>query len=265
MAPDGHRCARSEAADDEAGAVTRYSYLLHGLTIDRPNQVWAPTSPTSRSGVTSTSCDHRLGEPGGAGVALIHTMDASFCVGALEEALTRFGRPDIFNADPGSQFTSAVFAGTLAAAGIRISIDGRERWMDNVLIERLWRSLKYEDVYLKGYADGREAKAGTAHTRRSATARQCGFWRNGCRLDGQGQNVAHMPTAATAADSTPCCMISRGRSGRVSNLENRFPWSRMRGPPQVALGEALVMLPIDRSPSSDAALLDNKPAALVLE
>jgi transposase InsO family protein len=64
-------------------------------------------------------------------VALIHTMDASFCVGALEEALTPFGRPDIFSADPGSQFTSAVFAGTLAAAGIRISIDGRGRWMDN--------------------------------------------------------------------------------------------------------------------------------------
>ena len=169
---------------------------------------------------------HRLGEPGGAGGALIHTMDASFCVGALEEALTHFGRPDIFNADPGSQFTRAVFAGTLAAAGIRISTDGRGPWMDNVFIERLWRSLKYEDVYLKGYADGREAKAGTAPTRRSATARQCGLWCNrvvGCRLDGQGQSVAHMPTAATAADSTPCCMISRGRSGRVSNLENRFP------------------------------------------
>jgi transposase InsO family protein len=125
----------------------------------------------------------------------------------------------------------AVGRGTLAAACIRISTDGRGRWMDNVFIERLWRSLKYEDVYLKGYADGREAKAGTAPTRRSATARQCGLWCNGvegCRLDGQGQSVAHMPTAATAADSTPCCMISRGRSGRVSNLENRFPWSRMR-------------------------------------
>ena len=81
---------------------------------------------------------------------------------ALEEALARFGRPEIFNTDQGSQFTSAAFTGTLAAAGIQISMDGRGRWMDNVFIERLWRSLKYEDIYLKGYADGREAKAGIA-------------------------------------------------------------------------------------------------------
>ena len=79
---------------------------------------------------------------------------------ALEEALARFGRPEIFNTDQGSQFTSAAFTGTLAAAGVRISMDGRGRWMDNVFIERLWRSLKHEDIYLKGYVDGREAKAG---------------------------------------------------------------------------------------------------------
>lgn len=70
--------------------------------------------------------------------------------------------PEIFNTDQGSQFTGAAFTGTLAAHGIRISMDGRGRWMDNVFIERLWRSLKYEDIYLKGYADGREAKAGIA-------------------------------------------------------------------------------------------------------
>src|SRR5260370_2549021 len=91
---------------------------------------------------------------------LSNTMDVSFCVSALEEALARFGKPEIFNTDQGSQFTSAAFTGTLAAADIRISMDGRGRWMDNVFIERLWRSLKYEDVYLKGYADGREARAG---------------------------------------------------------------------------------------------------------
>ena len=93
---------------------------------------------------------------------LSNTMDVSFCVSALEEALARFGKPEIFNTDQGSQFTSAAFTGTLAAAGIKISMDGRGRWMDNVFIERLWRSLKYEDIYLKGYADGREAKAGIA-------------------------------------------------------------------------------------------------------
>jgi putative transposase len=89
-------------------------------------------------------------------------MDSSFCVAALEEALVRFGRPEIFNTDQGSQFTGAAFTGVLMAAGIRISMDGRGRWMDNVFIERLWRSLKHEDIYLKGYADGREAHAGIA-------------------------------------------------------------------------------------------------------
>src|SRR5437879_2708804 len=89
-------------------------------------------------------------------------MDVSFCVSALEAALARFGKPEIFNTDQGSQFTSAAFTGALAAAQIRISMDGRGRWMDNVFIERLWHSLKYEDIYLKGYADGREAHAGIA-------------------------------------------------------------------------------------------------------
>jgi putative transposase len=91
---------------------------------------------------------------------LSNTMDASFCVEALEEALARYGKPDIFNTDQGSQFTSAAFTTVLTEAGVRISMDGRGRWMDNVFVERLWRSLKYEDVYLKGYTDGREAKAG---------------------------------------------------------------------------------------------------------
>ena len=91
---------------------------------------------------------------------LSNTLDTRFCVDALEEALARFGRPEIFNTDQGSQFTSAIFTDTLRAAGIKISMDGRGRWMDNVFIERLWRSLKYEEVYLKGYADGREARAG---------------------------------------------------------------------------------------------------------
>ena len=81
---------------------------------------------------------------------------------ALEEALAKFGKPEIFNTDQGSQFTSAAFAGALEKAGVAISMDGRGRWMDNVFIERLWRSLKYEDVYLKGYADGREAARGIA-------------------------------------------------------------------------------------------------------
>ncbi len=89
-------------------------------------------------------------------------MEISFCVAALEEALARFGRPEIFNTDQGSQFTGLAFTSMLAAAGVRISMDGRGRWMNNVFIERLWRSLKHKDIYLKGYADGREAKPGIA-------------------------------------------------------------------------------------------------------
>ncbi len=141
-----------------------FPYLLRNLKIERPNHVWA--------------CDITY-LPIGRGflylVAIIdwasravlswrisNTMDVSFCLSALEDALARHGKPEIFNTDQGSQFTSAAFTGALAAAGIKISMDGRGRWMDNVFIERVWRSLKHEDVYLKGYADGCEAKAGIA-------------------------------------------------------------------------------------------------------
>jgi putative transposase len=85
-----------------------------------------------------------------------------FWLNALEEALARYGRPAIFYTYQGSHFTRAAFTGALTAAGVRISMDGRGRWMDSVFIERLWRSLKHGDVYLKGYADGREAHAGIA-------------------------------------------------------------------------------------------------------
>jgi putative transposase len=141
-----------------------FPYLLRDVTVERPNQVWAADItfiPIGRGflylvAVMDWSSRAVLSW------RLSNTMDVSFCVSALEEALARFGRPEIFNTDQGSQFTSAAFTGVLAAAGIRISMDGRGRWMDNVFIERLWRSLKHEDVYLKGYSDGRDAKAGIA-------------------------------------------------------------------------------------------------------
>jgi putative transposase len=91
---------------------------------------------------------------------LSSTMDADFCVAALEEAIARHGKPGIFNTDQGSQFTSFAFINTLREAGIRISMDGRGRWMDNVFIERLWRSLKYECVFLNAFETGSEARAG---------------------------------------------------------------------------------------------------------
>ena len=89
-------------------------------------------------------------------------MDAGFCVAALEEALARFGRPEIFNTDQGSQFTSLAFTSVLRDAEVRISMDGRGRWMDNVFIERLWRSLKYECVYLHAFETGSELRTGLA-------------------------------------------------------------------------------------------------------
>lgn len=139
-----------------------YPYLLRGLAVERPNQVWAADItyiPIGR-GFLYLVAVMDWASRAVLSWRLSNTMDASFCVAALEEALARFGKPEIFNTDQGSQFTSAAFTGTLAAAGIKISMDGRGRWMDNVFIERLWRSLKHEDVYLKGYADGREARAG---------------------------------------------------------------------------------------------------------
>jgi putative transposase len=139
-----------------------FPYLLRNTIMDRPNQVWAADITFIPIGCGFLYLVAVIDWASRAVLSwrLSNTMDASFCVAALEEALARFGKPEIFNTDQGSQFTSAAFTGALTAAGIRISMDGRGRWMDNVFIERLWRSLKYEDVYLKGYADGREARAG---------------------------------------------------------------------------------------------------------
>ena len=139
-----------------------FPYLLRGAVIDRPNQVWAADItylPVGRGFLYLVAI---MDWASRAVLAwrLSNTMDTSFCLSALEEAMARFGKPEIFNTDQGSQFTSVVFTGTLLAAGIKVSMDGRGRWMDNVFIERLWRSLKHEDVYLKGYADGHEARAG---------------------------------------------------------------------------------------------------------
>ena len=142
-----------------------FPYLLRGVAIDRPNQVWCADItyiPIGRGFLYLVAimdwCSRTV-----LAWQLSNTMDASFCVTALEQALARFGKPEIFNTDQGSQFTSSEFTGLLAAAGVRISMDGRGRWMDNIFIERLWRSLKYEEVYLKGYADAAEARSAIAN------------------------------------------------------------------------------------------------------
>jgi len=139
-----------------------YPYLLRGVAITEPNHVWASDItyiPMARGFLYLVAI---IDWASRAVLAwrLSNTMDTSFCIAALDEALARHGKPRIFNTDQGSQFTSQAFTGRLAAAGVAISMDGRGRFMDNIFIERLWRSIKYEEVHLKAYADGREARAG---------------------------------------------------------------------------------------------------------
>jgi putative transposase len=139
-----------------------YPYLLRKLVIDRPNQVWCAdvTYIPMRRGFLYLVAIMDWATRKVLAWRLSNTMDAGFCVAALEEALARYGKPEIFNTDQGSQFTSQAFTTVLREAEVRISMDGRGRWMDNVFIERLWRSLKYECVYLHAFETGSELKAG---------------------------------------------------------------------------------------------------------
>jgi putative transposase len=139
-----------------------YPYLLREMAITRSNQVWCTdiTYIPMRRGFLYLVAVMDWATRKVLSWRVSNTMDVEFCVAALEEALARFGRPEIFNTDQGSQFTSPRFTGVLHAAGVRISMDGRGRWMDNVFIERLWRSLKYECVYLHAFETGSELRAG---------------------------------------------------------------------------------------------------------
>jgi putative transposase len=139
-----------------------YPYLLRHLAIERPNHVWCAdvTYIPMRRGFLYLVAIMDWATRKVLAWRLSNTMDAGFCVAALEEVLARFGRPDIFNTDQGSQFTSFAFTAVLRDAEIRISMDGRGRWMDNVFIERLWRSLKYECVYLHAFETGSELRVG---------------------------------------------------------------------------------------------------------
>ena len=139
-----------------------FPYLLRDLVIDRPNQVWCTdiTYLPMRRGFLNLVAVMDWATRRVLTWRVSNTMDVEFCLEALEEALARFGRPQIFNSDQGSQFTSPRFTGVLQQAGVRISMDGRGRWMDNVFIERLWRSLKYECIYLHVFETGSEVRAG---------------------------------------------------------------------------------------------------------
>jgi putative transposase len=138
-----------------------YPYLLRGIEITRPNQVWAMDItyiPMARGfvylAVVLDWFSRRV-----LSWRISITMEAAFCVEALEEALARHDKPEVFNTDQGSQFTGAAFTGALAGNGIAISMDGKGAWRDNVFVERLWRSVKYEEVYLKAYDNVSQARA----------------------------------------------------------------------------------------------------------
>jgi putative transposase len=166
-----------------------YPYLLRNLPVVRPNQVWAMDItyiPMSRGFVYLAAVVDWFSRKVLAWTLSI-TLSADFCIEALEEALSRHGRPDIFNTDQGSQFTSAEFIKVLKAAEIAISMDGKGAWRDNVFVERLWRTVKYEEVYLRAYASVSEAHA--------SIGRYLGFY-NGRRphssLGGQTPDQAYL-------------------------------------------------------------------------
>ena len=137
-----------------------YPYLLRGLPIERPNQVWAAdvTYVPMARGLLYLVAIVDWHSRKVLSWQLSNTLDADFCVEALHQALATYGRPEIFNTDQGCQFTSEAFTSVLQAHGICISMDGKGRWVDNVFVERLWRSLKYEEIYLKAYESIAQAR-----------------------------------------------------------------------------------------------------------
>jgi len=138
-----------------------YPYLLRSLSIERPNHVWATdiTYIPMRRGFVYLVAIVDWYSRRVLAWRLSNTLTTDFCIEALEEAITRYGTPEIFNTDQGSQFTSAEFTGALKTRNIRISMDGKGCWRDNVFVERLWRTIKYEEVYLKAYDSVSQAKA----------------------------------------------------------------------------------------------------------
>ena len=191
-----------------------YPYLLNGMTIGRADKVWCAdiTYIPVRHGflylvaIMDWATRHVLAR------RLSNTMDSRFCVEALDEALVRYGKPEIFNTDQGSQFTSLAFTGRLQAADITISMDGRGRCMDNIFIERLWRSLKYEAVYLHELADGFEAErvigawidfynTERPHSALAGRTPAEAYRDPACGYDGQAATrLDHIPTGATTAE-----------------------------------------------------------------
>jgi transposase InsO family protein len=150
------------APGDKAPEVSAcWGGLLRGLAITRPNQVWAMdiTYIAMARGFVYLAVALDWFSRRVLAWRLSITMEAAFCIETLEDALARYGKPEIFNTDQGSQFTGQTFTGALAGNGVAISMDGKGAWRDNVFVERLWRSVKYEEVYLRAYDSVSEARA----------------------------------------------------------------------------------------------------------
>jgi putative transposase len=189
-----------------AAAHKIFPYLLGGLAIEKVNQVWCAdvTYIPMAKGFLYLVVIMDWASRAVLAWRLSNTLGADFCVEALEEALARYGRPEIFNTDQGSQFTSDDFIGTLKRQGITISMDGKGRCMDNIFVERLWRSLKYEEVYLNAYANVAEAKAGI------------GAWLDFYNKERQHQSLGYRPPWQIYQESLWVCGRSALPTGCAS-------------------------------------------------
>ena len=172
-----------------------YPYLLRGMKIERPDQVWAMdiTYIPMRRGFVYLAAVVDVASRRVLAHRVSITMEAAFCVEALQEALARHGKPEVFNTDQGSQFTSLDFTGVLTTAGVAISMDGKGAWRDNVFVERLWRTVKYEEVYLRAYDCVSEARA--------SISKYLAFYNRGrphSSLDGRTPDEAYFGAQAMA-------------------------------------------------------------------
>jgi len=204
-----------------------YPYLLRGMAIERPNQVWCADItyiPMAKGFVYLVAVMDWFSRRVLAWRLSIG-MDTDFCVEALQEAMERFGQPEVFNTDQGVQFTSAAFLDELEGNGVQVSMDGKGRFLDNIFIERLWRSLKYEEVFIKAYGSVADARRGISawftfynnerphqaldyRTPSQMFEQSKALW-----TCGQRKSVDHMPTVEQQQPSCINSIVEKGRKG----------------------------------------------------
>lgn len=188
-----------------------YPYLLRNFKPERANQVWVSdiTYLPMAKGFAYLVAVMDLYSRKILSWQVSNTLDIRFCVAALEEALETHGNPDIFNTDQGAQFTAEAFTSALEQQGVRISMDGKGRWIDNVFIERFWRSLKYEEVYLYAYTDLKEAKRGIERYIRYYNSE-----RRHSSLDKQTPDERYQASLSTEPLPTPLTLVATALTTR---------------------------------------------------